>query len=55
MQTLKIGTTVKLPHPYLGIAGTVIAFYPAKHQYLVRLGTNQQLYFSPDDLVIWQS
>lgn len=54
MPALKIGTTVKLPYPYLGITGTVIAYYPAKNQYLVRFGTNQQLYFGPDDLIVWQ-
>lgn len=37
MSTLKIGTTVKLPKPYLGIVGTIIAYYAAKDQYLVRL------------------
>lgn len=52
MPALKIGTTVKLPYPYLGITGTVIAYYPAKNQYLVRFGTNQQLYFGPDDLIV---
>ncbi|MCG0822537.1 hypothetical protein IMAU20013_02356 [Lactiplantibacillus plantarum] len=55
MSTLKIGTTVKLPKPYLGIVGTIIAYYAAKDQYLVRFGVSQQLYFKPDELIVWKS
>lgn len=51
MPTLKIGTTVKLPNPYLKIAGTIIAYYATKNQYLVRLGVSQQCYFKPDKLI----
>ncbi|MCG0747237.1 hypothetical protein IMAU60057_00930 [Lactiplantibacillus plantarum] len=55
MPTLKIGTTVKLPKPYLGIAGTIIAYYAAKDQYLVWFGVSQQRYFKPDELIVWKS
>ncbi|AYE59999.1 hypothetical protein CO218_13380 [Lactiplantibacillus plantarum] len=55
MPTLKIGTTVKLPKPYFGIAGTIIAYYATKNQYLVRFVVSQQRYFKPDELIVWKS
>jgi len=53
MQNFKIGAMVKLPQPYLGILGTVIAYYETKNQYLVRFGASQQLYFKPKKLELW--
>ncbi|CAJ1227849.1 hypothetical protein LZY01_00610 [Levilactobacillus zymae] len=54
MPKFEIGALVKLPKPYTGVVGTVISYYAAKDQYLVRFGANQQLYFKPNELTLWK-
>ena len=51
MTTFKIGDQVQLPRPYRGVVGTVIYYDRPTHRYLVRIGIEQQLYFTAEQLL----
>lgn len=54
MNKFKTGETVKLPSEmYPNVPGTVISYNEKKEQYLVRFNGVQQLYFSEDQLKLW--
>lgn len=54
MKEFNIGDLVHLPEEqYSNIAGTVIYFNKKTNQYLVRFNGSQQLYFSSEQLSIW--
>ncbi|GEO74589.1 hypothetical protein LNA02_12870 [Levilactobacillus namurensis] len=52
MQTFEIGDQVKLPRPYQGVVGTVIYYDGPTERFLVRIGVEQQLYFSAEQLTL---
>jgi len=50
MTSLKIGSQVVLPWPYRGVMGTVIYYDEVTAKFLVRIGIEQQLYFTREPL-----
>ncbi|MBV7389069.1 hypothetical protein [Enterococcus alishanensis] len=55
MKSFKIGdgvtpVTGSMKNEY----GTIVNFYQEKNQILVRFGSDQQFYFSPEELIYWQ-
>ena len=38
-----------------GVYGTVVWFYKEKDQILVRFGASQQMYYTADELKLWES
>lgn len=53
MAAFKIGDEVALPRPYRGVVGTVIYYDQITDRFLVRIGVEQQLYFTAEQLTTW--
>ncbi len=54
MSDFAIGDGVTVTEgPMKGLYGVVVYFYEKEHQYLVRFGGSQQLYYDPAQIVPW--
>ncbi|GEO66796.1 hypothetical protein [Levilactobacillus spicheri] len=55
MTAFNVSDQVLLPRPYRGVVGTVIYYDQVTNRYLVRVGIEQQLYFTAEQLTKWSA
>ncbi|EOH78883.1 KOW motif-containing protein [Enterococcus malodoratus] len=54
MEKFKLGESVTVhTGPFKGIYGIIVSFDKKREKYLVRFNGQQQLYFSPDEIILW--
>ncbi|EUJ25487.1 hypothetical protein MFLO_15356 [Listeria floridensis FSL S10-1187] len=55
MKSFQIGDTVRIEKGVMQHSiGTVVYFLEKEQKYLVRIGSDQQLYYLPEDLRLWE-
>ncbi|MDT2827719.1 hypothetical protein P7H59_04525 [Enterococcus viikkiensis] len=54
MEKFELGESVTVTTgPFKGIFGIIVFYDTKQEKYLVRFTGQQQLYFSPDEIILW--